>query len=112
MQSVNVFLCRSETRTALARGAFRNRLMLVGIAIELALVVVISGTAVGQAVFHTAPLDWNVWLLLLPFAAGLLLAEELRKWFVRTTRGRSQQRARCNTTTERGPTARTAPGSR
>ncbi len=31
----------------------------------------------------TAPISWSAWLFMLPFALGMLVLEELRKWFVR-----------------------------
>ena len=37
----------------------------------------------GNALFGTAPPDAVVWLFILPFGIGMLLAEELRKALVR-----------------------------
>ncbi len=82
-QVVNVFLCRSERESVLARRLFDNPLILVGIAVEIGLIMLIVYTGAGNAVFGTAPLAWETWLMVLPFAAAMLLAEELRKWIVR-----------------------------
>jgi len=46
-------------------------------------ILVIAYTPWGNAVVNTAPIAAEVWLFLMPFAAAMLLLEELRKWFVR-----------------------------
>jgi magnesium-transporting ATPase (P-type) len=79
MQLVNVFLCRSDRESAFAFPLASNRLILAGIALEVALVVLIVYTAPGQAVFGTAPVPAAAWLFVVPFAAATLALEELRK---------------------------------
>jgi magnesium-transporting ATPase (P-type) len=88
MQIGNVFLCRSERESLLARGLFSNKLILVGIAAEIAFIALIDYTPWGNALFGTAPMPAVVWLFIVPFAIGMLALEELRKWLVR--RGRSR----------------------
>jgi magnesium-transporting ATPase (P-type) len=88
MQIVNVFLCRSACEPLLSRGLLSNRLILVGIATEVALIALIDYTPWGNALFGTAPLPAAVWLFILPFALGMLALEELRKWLVRARPGR------------------------
>ncbi len=86
MQVVNVHLCRSPREslfTSIARG---NALIWVGIAIEIILVLVVVYTPAANAIFATAPIDAGAWLFVLPFAAAMLAAEELRKWIVRAGR--------------------------
>ena len=83
MQVVNVFLCRSESGSTFARGLFLNRLILVGIAAEIALILLIDYTPWGNRLFGTAPISINVWLYVVPFALAMLLLEELRKALVR-----------------------------
>ncbi len=84
MQVVNLFLCRSERDSVFAFGGFSNRLLVWGIAIELALILWIDYSGWGQRLFNTAPIGWDVWLFVLPFAAGMLVLEEARKWWLRT----------------------------
>jgi len=79
MQVVNVWLCRSERATVLASGLFSNPFLYWGIGAELALILLIDYTNWGNALFGTAPIPAAWWLLMLPFAAGMLLLEELRK---------------------------------
>ena len=83
MQIVNVFLCRSTTRSAWSVGLLGNRLILWGVVLEVALILAICYTAWGNAVFGTAPISGRVWLFVMPFAVGLVALEELRKWLVR-----------------------------
>ncbi len=87
LQIVNVFLCRSAWRSAFSTGLGGNPLILWGVALEAGLLVLISYTAWGNALFGTAPLPLEVWLFLLPWAAGMLAIEEARKWFVRRRSG-------------------------
>ena len=83
MQIVNVFLCRSTTRSVWSVGLLGNRLILWGVVLEVALILAIATRAWGNAVFGTAPISGSVWLFVLPFAVGLVALEELRKWLVR-----------------------------
>ncbi|MBI2960969.1 MAG: cation-transporting P-type ATPase, partial [Betaproteobacteria bacterium] len=82
-QVVNVFLCRDERASVFAFGLAKNRLIALGVAVELALMLGIVYTPWGQAVFGTAALSADAWLFMLPFAAAMLLLEEMRKLLVR-----------------------------
>ena len=83
MQIVNVFLCRSTTRSIAATGILGNRLILAGVALELALLLAINYTPWGNALLGAAPVAGAVWLFLMPFAASMLVLEELRKRIAR-----------------------------
>ncbi len=90
MQVVNVFLCRSERGSVFTRGVFLNRLILGGIAVEIALILFIDYTPRGNRIFGTAPMPSDVWLYVVPFAFAMLLLEEARKVFARRlARGRA-----------------------
>jgi hypothetical protein len=58
--------------------------ILLGILIELTIILLIDYTPWGNAIFGTAPIPVAVWLFTVPFALGMLMLEELRKWFVRS----------------------------
>jgi magnesium-transporting ATPase (P-type) len=60
-------------------GLFGNPLLAWGVGVELVLIALIDYTPWGNRLFGTAPISADVWLLMLPFAAGMLLLEELRK---------------------------------
>ncbi len=87
MQIANVFLCRSERQSILARSLTSNKLILAGIATELLLIGLIVYTPWGQALFGTAPIALVVWIFIIPFALGMLALEELRKWLIRNLLG-------------------------
>jgi sodium/potassium-transporting ATPase subunit alpha len=82
-QVANVFACRSSRESLLAIGWATNRLIFLGIGVELLLQLFIVYHPLGNAIFGTAPLSPGTWLVLIPFAAALLLAEEIRKSFSR-----------------------------
>ena len=88
MQVVNVYVCRSARESAFNLGLGSNRLILFGIAAELLLILAIVYTPWGNLLFGTAPISWQVWLFILPFAAGMLALEEVRKWIVRNLMSR------------------------
>jgi sodium/potassium-transporting ATPase subunit alpha len=83
MQIVNVFLCRSATRSVYSTGLFGNQLIVWGVVLEITLMLIIDYTPWGHVILGTAPLAGRVWLRLGLFAAGMLLLEEARKAFVR-----------------------------
>ncbi|HSQ05482.1 MAG TPA: HAD-IC family P-type ATPase, partial [Burkholderiales bacterium] len=85
MQVVNVFICRSPVRSAFATGLGGNRLIVAGVILELALIFAFDYTSWGNALLGTAPIVSDVWLFVLPFAVGLLLLDEARKFFLRGT---------------------------
>ena len=80
MQIVNVFLCKTPDRTLFGSAIFSNRLILWGVTLEIILILVIIYTPWGQIIFGTAPIPLSIWLFMLPFAAAMLLLEEVRKW--------------------------------
>jgi sodium/potassium-transporting ATPase subunit alpha len=85
MQIVNVFLCRSNIRSVFSTGFRGNRLIVGGVLLEIALILLIDYTPWGNVILGTAPIAGEVWLFVMPFAVGLLVLEELRKWLVRRT---------------------------
>ncbi len=78
----NVFACRSSKESVIGLGLFTNPLILIGIGFELLLQLFIVYHPWGNRIFSTSPLSWSVWLVLLPFAFLLFLAEEVRKSIV------------------------------
>lgn len=92
MQVVNVFLCRSERAPMFSFGLAGNRMIVFGILAELALIACIGYTAIGNRLFGTRPISWQVWLFAVPFAAGMLAMEEGRKWLVRRASRESTRR--------------------
>jgi magnesium-transporting ATPase (P-type) len=85
MQMVNVWLCRSSTESAFKSRLFSNPLIFAGLLLELTLLAVLVYTPIGQRIFGTAPLESAVWWFIIPFAVGMLVLEELRKAWVRSS---------------------------
>ena len=83
MQIVNVHVCRSRRASFFSRSPFGNHLLTAGIVAEIALILLIDYTAVGNRLFGTAPLELGAWLIVLPFAAAMLVFEEAKKLTVR-----------------------------
>jgi magnesium-transporting ATPase (P-type) len=83
MQVVNVHLCRSRRTSIASRPLFENSLIMAGIIAEVVLILMIDYTPAGNAVFGTAPIGYEVWLVVLPFATAMLVLEEARKAVVR-----------------------------
>lgn len=78
-QMANLFACRSERSSAFRLGFLTNPFMLLGLAVEIALLLLIVYSPTGNLIFGTAPLPLWVCGLLILGAIGLLLAEEARK---------------------------------
>lgn len=79
----NVFACRSSRESVFSIGLLTNRLIFIGIIIEILLQLFIVYHPLGNKIFGTAPLGFNLWLILLPFSVILLTAEEIRKTVIR-----------------------------
>jgi sodium/potassium-transporting ATPase subunit alpha len=82
-QIVNVLLCKHPDRPLWRANPFDNPLILSGIALEIALILIIDYTPWGQDLFGTAALPAGIWLLILPFAGTMLMLEEGRKALLR-----------------------------
>ena len=83
MQIVNVFLCRSATRSLFSTGLRGNRLIIIGVISEITILLLIAYTPWGNSLLGTAPVGEKVWRIIIPFAIGMFLLEELRKWLAR-----------------------------
>jgi sodium/potassium-transporting ATPase subunit alpha len=79
MQIVNVFVCRSPSRSVFSTGLLGNPLIHWGVVLEIVLIVLIVYTPWGNLIVGTAPIPAAVWLFVLPFGIALLVLDELRK---------------------------------
>lgn len=82
-QVADVLICRTRRQSILSAGIFANKLIWIGIAVELALVAAISHVPFLQPFFGTAPIGWFELSLGLPFALAILLGDEFRRWLIR-----------------------------
>jgi sodium/potassium-transporting ATPase subunit alpha len=78
-QVANGFVCRSPRASVFSLGMFTNRLLLVGMLVEVGLQLAIVYSPIGQKIFGTAALPLTAWLVALPFALLLFAADEGRK---------------------------------
>jgi magnesium-transporting ATPase (P-type) len=106
MQVVNVHLCRSRRTSIVSRPLFGNTLITAGIVAEIGLILAIDYSAFGNAVFGTAPIGHQAWLVVLPFAAAMLSLDEVHKVLVRR---RESQTDGVRGTSSLGETADTRP---
>jgi magnesium-transporting ATPase (P-type) len=79
----NVFACRTDRESVVRAGLLRNRLVLGGIAAEVAILAALILVPPLRTLFGLAPLGPREWGLLLLFPAVVLAAEEARKAVVR-----------------------------
>jgi Ca2+-transporting ATPase len=79
LQIANVFSCRSEKYSAFKFGFFSNKLILLGIILEIILVPIIIYTPFFQKIFHTTGLGLKEWGILFVFMVIVFFLEELRK---------------------------------
>ena len=82
-QIANVMICRTRHDSVFKKGLLANRLVLAGIATEIALVWMIVTNPYAQKVFGTAHLSASELLMSWPFALLIVAAEETRKLLVR-----------------------------
>ncbi|OPY12009.1 MAG: Calcium-transporting ATPase 1 [Syntrophus sp. PtaB.Bin001] len=77
----NVFACRSSKESVFSLGFLTNPAVFIGIGFEICLQLFIVYHPYGNMIFATRPLSLTTWIVLMPFALFLLLAEETRKYF-------------------------------
>ncbi len=79
----NVQACRTERETVFRAGLLSNRLVVAGIAAEIAIVLALIHIPVLQRVFGLAPFGFEQWMFLAAVVPLLLLVDEVRKYIVR-----------------------------
>ena len=84
-----VFNCRTERASVIKVGIFKNRMVLIGILVELTLLSILIYAPFMHNLFNTAPLGLKDWAFLLIWPPAILLLEELRKAFLRRKDGRA-----------------------
>lgn len=85
-QAGAVLCCRSDRRSLLSAGIFSNKLVLIGIATELLLLVVLIYLPFMQNIFNTAAVGVNEWCFALLWAPVIIILDELRKLYLRMCR--------------------------
>ncbi|MCE1196639.1 cation transporting ATPase C-terminal domain-containing protein, partial [bacterium] len=80
----NVFCCRTARQSIFRVGFGTNRLVLIGIVVEVLLILGLVYVPFMQSIFGLAPLSLGDWGLLATFPVIMLAGEELRKLILRT----------------------------
>jgi len=81
-QIADVMICRTRKESVM-KNLFSNKLVLIGIGVELLLAWIITYAPWANTLFNTAAIDWRVWLIPVPFAIVIFIWGEGRKWLVR-----------------------------
>jgi len=63
----NVFACRTERHSVFSAGLFQNRLVIVGVVVEVLLLTILILVPPLARIFGLAPLAFEEWSLLLLF---------------------------------------------
>lgn len=82
-QWFNAWNCRSERDSVFATNPFSNVYLIGATAIVISLQLIAVYNPLAQKILHTTALSLFDWLLIIPVAASILLAEEARKWWMR-----------------------------
>lgn len=83
IQIGNGFACRTERASIFSVGFFSNRLLLIGIIVELILIFILVYVKPFQEIFGLRPLTTTDWLFLFIFTPVILFADEIRKFIAR-----------------------------
>lgn len=86
-----VFACRTERVSIFKTGFHTNKLILVGIVVELILLSLITYLPFLHNLFNTAPLGLKEWAFLIWIPFAVLLIDEIRKFFLRNLRPRKSK---------------------
>jgi magnesium-transporting ATPase (P-type) len=78
-----VFNCRTERLSIFKKGFTTNKMVLVGIAVELTLLCILIYAPFLHNLFNTAPIGMREWGFLFLWAPFVFLIDELRKLFLR-----------------------------
>jgi P-type Ca2+ transporter type 2C len=85
-----VINCRTDRLSVFTVGLFSNKQVLIGIAVEIALICAIIYVPFLQSVFGTVAIGWSDWLYLVALPIPMVGLDELRKAIVRRRRASDQ----------------------
>ena len=81
---MNVLNCRSFDQSIFKIKFFENKNLLLAITASFVLQVGVVYIPFLQGFFHTVPLAFEDWLIIIPIAFSILVVDEVRKYFVRS----------------------------
>ncbi len=83
-----VFACRTNRASIFRIGFLGNRMVLVGIGAELALLGALIYLPFTHGIFNTAPIGWREWAFVFAWTPVIFLADEARKALLRRQESR------------------------
>jgi sodium/potassium-transporting ATPase subunit alpha len=83
MQLGNLLATRTRKLSLFQQSPFKNPSLLPSMLASVSAAIIIVYVPFFQDVFETYPIPWLYWFLPIPFAASLLLLDEIRKLIVR-----------------------------
>ncbi len=86
----NLFAHRSQTVSVFRLPLFNNRLIWIGIGVELLLLLAMIYIPILQQIFGMAPFAWPYWIFLFAWAPIVLLVDEARKLLVAVRKSSTQ----------------------
>ncbi len=86
-ENFHVLNCRSETRSAFLMSPLRSPVLMVGVVAAFSIHVAMTYLPMGNRLLSTAPIDGELWLVLLALSLPILIVMELHKlsWARRRT---------------------------
>lgn len=82
-QMANVMICRARRQSLFKVGFFSNRLVLLGILVELLFIMAVMYVPFLRPFFGSQPLGFSELLLTLPVFFITIIGDEIRRWFIR-----------------------------
>ncbi len=83
VQVGNVFASRTDRMSIFKKGFFTNRLIIIGIVVELVLLAMLLYIPFLNKMFNTAPIGLKEWAFLLIWGPLILILDEIRKMILR-----------------------------
>jgi len=82
-QWFNAWNCRHESKSIFQMNPFSNKFLVWATLIIISLQLLAVYHPLMQRLLRTLPLEFSEWLVIIPVAASIILAEEIRKFFYR-----------------------------
>ncbi|KAL0251380.1 hypothetical protein GEMRC1_000593 [Eukaryota sp. GEM-RC1] len=79
VETFYLFECRSTTKSSLKIGFFKNKMILIGVAIQMIIQVLLVNTPIMNRLFHTEPLPWELWTMPWLFGVGVSVLVQVHK---------------------------------
>ena len=82
-QIADVFISKVRRQSIFTKNLLENKMLLVGLLVEISLTYIIIYTPFGNKFFNTRPLGLYEYLIAVPFALLIFFGDEVRKYYLR-----------------------------